>query len=76
MAILLHKSLPLMVVDSKSDTGGRFVVVWGLIEGRAYNLISVYAPTQLQKKTLMDLSKILINLPQGTTIIGGTLMTS
>ena len=27
-AILLHRSLPLTVVDSRSDPGGRFVVVW------------------------------------------------
>ena len=51
-AILLHRSLPFTVTDSKSEPGVRFVAVWGLMEGRKCKLVSVYAPPQLQKTTL------------------------
>ena len=47
------------------------MAVWGWMEGKAYNLVSVYAPLQLQKKMLAELSDVIIGLPQGTTIIGG-----
>ena len=51
-AILLHRSLTLTVGDSRWDPGGRFMVVWGLMEGRAYNLVSVYGPHSYRRRHL------------------------
>ena len=70
-AILVHRSLPLAVLGSLVDSRGCFVLVWGTIEGRVYNFVSVYVPPQLHVDTLRRLGEKILALLVGITVIGG-----
>ena len=71
VAIILKKSFPFAVLGSRSDPLGRFVAVWGKIDGEAYNFVSVYMPPHLHAQTLRDLGEIILDLPPGVLVMGG-----
>ena len=71
VAIILKKSFPFEVRGSRSDPLGRFVAVWGMLDGEAYNFVSVYIPPRLHAQTLHDLGAAILDLPPGVLVIGG-----
>ena len=71
VAILLRRSFPLVVLGSRSDPMGRYVVIWGLLNGRACSFVCIYIPPQLHSLTFRDLGKVLLGIPPGALIIGG-----
>ena len=71
VAILLKKSFPFTLLGSKSDVLGRYVVIWGLVEGVAYNFISVYVPPQMHATTFDELGDVVLGMPPGVKVIGG-----
>ena len=71
VAILLKRNFAFSLIGTKSDPMGRYVAVWGLVEGVAHNFISVYVPPQMQSLTFRDLGEVVLSLPPGVTVIGG-----
>ena len=64
MAILLHRSFPLVVSQVSYDSLGRYIVVEGSLNGRHFNFLSVYIPPLLSGRTFSDLIKLLTTLPR------------
>ena len=71
VAILLKKTLPFTPIGQRADLQGRFLAVWGLVEGSPYNLVSVYVPPQSHTATLKALTEVILSLPPGITLVGG-----
>ena len=69
--LVLKKSFPFIPAGWRADSQGRFVTVWGHVEGSPYNFVSVYVPPQTHTATLRDLAEMILGLPPGTTLIGG-----
>ncbi|KAJ1155329.1 hypothetical protein NDU88_008059 [Pleurodeles waltl] len=70
-AILLHRSLPMLVTATQSDPQGRFIVVKGTLHGSPINLVCVYGPPAGLDAFLLSLCRVAAGLPQGTTLLGG-----
>ena len=71
VAVLLKRSFPFTVLGSLSGSLGRYVAIWGLLDGVAYNFVCIYVPPQMHTATFRDLGKIILDLPAGVTVIGG-----
>lgn len=69
--ILIKNTLPLVVGRKWMDPLGRYVALTGRWEGYTINLCSVYIPPKLHSTTLPDIGKVILELPEGTLIMGG-----
>uniref|UniRef100_A0A8C5PRE7 exodeoxyribonuclease III n=1 Tax=Leptobrachium leishanense TaxID=445787 RepID=A0A8C5PRE7_9ANUR len=63
-AILFHRCVPFQLLDSVTDTGGRFVFVKGRILDQVYTFANCYAPNRAQHRflsaTLQDFAEGLV----------------
>ena len=71
VAILLRRNFPFTPVGHRADPQGRFVAIWGTVEGKPCNFVSVYIPPQTHTSSLKDLAELVLGLPPGLTLIGG-----
>ncbi|KAJ1164603.1 hypothetical protein NDU88_005039 [Pleurodeles waltl] len=71
VSILLHRSLPVVITATQADPQGRFVVATGTLHGTPINFISAYAPPTRLDAFLHSLRRVVVGLPQGTTLLGG-----
>ena len=69
--ILVKKSLPFHVVKTWGDKNGCYTAVQGEWEGEVMILINVYMPLGLQSKVLDEIGRLLVEMPNALTIIGG-----
>ena len=76
VAILLRRSFPFTLVGRRADPQGRFIAIWGTVEGKPYNFVSAYIPPQTHTHSLKDLAELILGLPPGLTLIGGDFNTT
>lgn len=71
MAILIRKSLPLKVLDCIKDTGGRYVIIRGILYGEEIAFMSIYCPPGLTGDYLISAFTKLANLNIRNSFVGG-----
>lgn len=70
-AILIHKSVPFVCLDVKTDPNGRFVIVSGRIGNTALLLVNIYAPNWDDDKFFRHLFSSLPDTSSYSIIMGG-----
>uniref|UniRef100_A0A8C5P9T9 Reverse transcriptase domain-containing protein n=1 Tax=Leptobrachium leishanense TaxID=445787 RepID=A0A8C5P9T9_9ANUR len=70
-AILLARSLPFTLRDSKCDTDGRYTLVKGTIGDQLYTFASVYLPNKRQHRASRGILRVVGAFAEGILIVGG-----
>ena len=70
VAILIHKSVPIQIISTIMDPGGRYIVLHGSLLGNYLNLVNVYGPNKddpdFYKNIFLTISTL-----RGEVIMGG-----
>lgn len=71
VSILIARTVPWTLIDSKIDTLGRYVILKGKLGQNTVTLVALYGPTSGQASFLRRILSILDSFSEGVQIIGG-----
>lgn len=71
VAILVHKRLNLVMLNQKKDDEGRLICIQAAIDGVKFNICNLYAPNKEDSDFFHMVNKVLGELGEGQTVMGG-----
>lgn len=71
VSILIRKSLPLQIMNIRTDWGGRFVIVHAVMHSKQMVLVSLYIPLPANVQLLYDIMQIVMGFDMQEVFILG-----